>query len=124
MRKNHAPKIARLAMESLSLRDAALYGMPKTGGELGRGQYGVVYSCENWGQWGACAVKSLVPADDKHWNDLAMEFYYTKSLPPHDRIVQLRGTCNTFLSIETKCYMFVINFVKKRYFNTFFVHIY
>jgi receptor-interacting serine/threonine-protein kinase 5 len=91
LRKQHAPKLARLTMESMAHRDALMYGMPRLGREIGRGQYGVVYSCENWGRFGRCAVKSVVPPDDKHWNDLALEFYYTKSLPEHEHIVKLHG---------------------------------
>ena len=93
VRKNLAPKISRLAMESLSLRDCALYGLPKLEGEIGRGQYGVVYACQTgWGKYTNVAIKSLLPPDEKHWNDLSMEYYYTRSLPAHDRIVQIRGS--------------------------------
>lgn len=75
----------RYSLEAVSLRDSILYGMPWLGRELGRGQYGVVFSCDSWGMKGPAAVKSVVPPDAKHWNDLAMEFFYTRSLPPHER---------------------------------------
>lgn len=78
IRKKHAPKFARLALESTSLCDLLRWGMPKSVREIGRGQYGVVYSCEPWADVNPCAIKSVVPPDDRHWNDLAMEFYYTR----------------------------------------------
>lgn len=92
IRKKHAPRFARLALESTSLCDLLRWGMPKQIKEIGRGQYGVVSSCEPWGGVDPCAFKSVVPPDDRHWNDLAMEFYYTRSLPEHPRIVKLRGS--------------------------------
>lgn len=87
-----APSIAKLALESTSLIDGVLYGMPRMGREIGRGMYGVVYSCENWGLLNMCAVKSVAPPDEKHFNDLSLEFYYTRKLPPHPRLVQIHGS--------------------------------
>lgn len=78
IRKRHAPHFARLALESTSLSDYINHGMPKQIKEIGRGQYGVVFSCEPWANINPCAYKSVVPPDDRHWNDLAMEFFYTR----------------------------------------------
>ncbi|CAH7201049.1 Dstyk [Phodopus roborovskii] len=92
VRKDHAPRLARLSLESRSLQDVLLHGKPKLGQELGRGQYGVVYLCDNWGGHFPCALKSVVPPDEKHWNDLALEFHYMRSLPKHERLVDLHGS--------------------------------
>ncbi|KAH9487895.1 hypothetical protein Btru_067350 [Bulinus truncatus] len=92
LRKVHAPRLAKLALESTSLKDLILHSMPVMGREIGRGQYGVVYSCDKWGKYSPCAIKSVVPPDDKHWNDLALEFFYTKNISEHERIVMLRGS--------------------------------
>jgi receptor-interacting serine/threonine-protein kinase 5 len=93
IRKCHAPKLAKLALESMSMMDVIRFGIPHWGKEIGRGQYGVVFACDGWGgASGPCAVKSVVPPDERHWNDLAMEVYYTRSIPDHKRIVKLRGS--------------------------------
>ena len=68
--------MARLSLSSIALRDLILHGLPVTGRELGRGQYGVVYSCSEWAGNRNIAVKSVLPPDEKHWNDLALEFHY------------------------------------------------
>ena len=64
----------------MSLRDYVLFGFPTLGREIGRGQYGVVYGCPRWGPYENLAIKSVVPPDEKHWNDLALEFHYTKCI--------------------------------------------
>ncbi|XP_039558480.1 dual serine/threonine and tyrosine protein kinase isoform X3 [Passer montanus] len=92
VRKEHAPRLARLSLESRSLQDVLLHGKPKLGRELGRGQYGVVYLCDSWGGHFPCALKSVVPPDEKHWNDLALEFHYMRSLQSHERLVHLHGS--------------------------------
>lgn len=92
VRKMHAPRMAKFALESTSLIDLILYGMPCLEKEIGRGQYGVVYACDSWAGHSPCAVKSVVPPDDKHWYDLAMEFYYTRCIPEHERIVSIFGS--------------------------------
>ncbi|NXH42774.1 DUSTY kinase, partial [Dicaeum eximium] len=92
VRKEHAPRLARLALESRSLQDVLLHGKPRLGRELGRGQYGVVYLCDSWGGHFPCALKSVVPPDEKHWNDLALEFHYMRSLQSHERLVHLHGS--------------------------------
>ncbi|XP_031335377.1 dual serine/threonine and tyrosine protein kinase-like isoform X2 [Photinus pyralis] len=92
IRKQYAPRFARLALESTSLCDLVQWGMPIQSKEIGRGQYGVVFACEPWGGIDPCAVKSVVPPDDRHWNDLAMEFYHTRTIAEHPRIVKLRGS--------------------------------
>ena len=71
--------MARLSLDSIALRDATLHGYPKISAhrELGRGQYGVVYACQEWAEHKCLAVKTIVPPDEKHWNDLALEFHYT-----------------------------------------------
>jgi receptor-interacting serine/threonine-protein kinase 5 len=67
IRKSIAPKFAKLSLESASLKDYLLFGFPLLSKEIGRGQYGVVYSCSKWGTYENLAVKSVVPPDEKHW---------------------------------------------------------
>ncbi|XP_043188309.1 dual serine/threonine and tyrosine protein kinase-like [Amphibalanus amphitrite] len=91
MKKLHAPHVARLALQAAAYVDAARFGVPQLAREIGRGQYGVVYSSGEWAGRRDWAVKSVIPPDDRHWNDLSMEYFYTRSLPDHERIVNIRG---------------------------------
>ncbi|XP_072945855.1 dual serine/threonine and tyrosine protein kinase-like [Epargyreus clarus] len=93
IRKKYAPSFARLCLESTSMCDLLMYGTPELGREIGRGQYGVVYAVRGaWAGHAPAAVKSVLPADERHYHELAMEFFYTRSIPPHPRIVRLLGS--------------------------------
>ncbi|CAD0206160.1 unnamed protein product [Chrysodeixis includens] len=92
IRKKYAPTFARLCLESTSMCDLLMYGTPELGREIGRGQYGVVYSARSWAGRSPVAVKSVLPADERHYRELAMEFFYTRSIPAHPRIVRLHGS--------------------------------
>ncbi|XP_028161351.1 dual serine/threonine and tyrosine protein kinase-like isoform X3 [Ostrinia furnacalis] len=79
IRKKYAPSFARLCLESTSMCDLLMYGTPELGREIGRGQYGVVYAVRGgWGGRSPAAVKSVLPADERHYHELAMEFFYTR----------------------------------------------
>ena len=93
LRKHVCPRLGKLILEASSFRDAIMYGMPRVGKEIGRGQYGVVAEADSWAQKNRVAVKSVVPDRESHWGDLALEFYYTKWwLEPHPHIVKLHGS--------------------------------
>ncbi|XP_045507276.1 dual serine/threonine and tyrosine protein kinase-like [Colias croceus] len=93
IRKKYAPSFARLCLESTSMCDLLMYGTPDLGREIGRGQYGVVYAVRGaWAGHSPVAAKSVLPADTRHYHELAMEFFYTRSIPPHPRIVRLLGS--------------------------------
>ncbi|XP_045525459.1 dual serine/threonine and tyrosine protein kinase-like [Pieris brassicae] len=93
IRKKYAPLFARLCLESTSMCDLLMYGVPDLGREIGRGQYGVVYAVRgSWAGTTPVAAKSVLPADDRHYHELAMEFFYTRSIPSHPRIVRLLGS--------------------------------
>ncbi|XP_050357284.1 dual serine/threonine and tyrosine protein kinase-like isoform X2 [Nymphalis io] len=93
IRKKYAPSFARLCLESTSMCDLLMYGTPELGREIGRGQYGVVYAVRGaWAGHSPAAVKSVLPADERHYHELAMEFFYTRSIPAHPRIVRLLGS--------------------------------
>lgn len=90
------------------MKDLVQYGMPRQGREVGRGQYGVVYECDSWANQRSCVLKSVIPPDDRHWNDLALEFHYLRCavlfslcildsslrrrIPEHPRVVKLIGS--------------------------------
>ncbi|KAI5639054.1 protein kinase domain-containing protein [Phthorimaea operculella] len=74
----------------------------------GRGQYGVVYEVRGgWGGRAPAAVKSVLPADERHYHELAMEFFYTRSIPHHPRIVRLHGSVVQRHSSSGPCVLLV-----------------
>lgn len=78
IRREHTPRLARQLLHITSLRNIIAYGMPLLSKEIGRGQFGVVYSCSSWGPYEHLAVKSILPPDDRHWHDISLEIFYSK----------------------------------------------
>lgn len=115
IRKTHAPRLSRLLLFSTSAKHVLAWGMPQHFKELGRGQYGIVYNLERWGPHENCAVKSLVPPDEKHLQDMAMEFYYTEGLPPHPHIVPILGSAIDYSYGEGKAGCPAVLLVMPRY---------
>lgn len=129
VRKEYTPKIARLLLESTSFKDLIHYGLPKQGNEIGRGQYGVVYECRNWGNHQLCVSKSVLPPDDRHWNDLALEFHYLRYLslnknrmsivfsyrriPEHPRIVKLIGSVIDYSNVDQTPVLLIMERLKR-----------
>ncbi|KAF2362612.1 hypothetical protein FHG87_006638 [Trinorchestia longiramus] len=77
----HAPKLAKLALHTDAMNNRVKYGLPVLGGELGRGHFGVVYSCKGWARYTPCAVKTLLPRDPTQWRDIALQYHYTSTTP-------------------------------------------
>ncbi|XP_018011714.1 uncharacterized protein LOC108668953 [Hyalella azteca] len=87
----HAPKLAKLALHTDAINNRVKYGLPVLGGELGRGHFGVVYSCKSWAKYSPCAVKTLLPRDSAQWRDIALQYHYTRLMGYHPRIVGIHA---------------------------------
>ena len=91
------PRTSKLLLEVTSYRDGILNRMPKFEKELGRGQFGVVYSTEsewvNRPEGTKIAIKALVPANERQWGDLAQEYFYMHywMKQRHSNILQVLG---------------------------------
>ncbi|KAL7674096.1 hypothetical protein ACOME3_000376 [Neoechinorhynchus agilis] len=92
LKKEYAPRLALLQLRAMSIVSLVNYGRPRLETELGRGQYGIVYSCAQWGPYTDLALKSVVPVDGRHLRDTALEFYSNTVLPDHPSIVKIYGS--------------------------------
>ena len=74
------PNVSRVLLEVTSYRDGIMNRMPQFKKELGRGQFGVVYSTDT--EWERrdkkmeIAIKAMVPQNDRQWADMAQEYFY------------------------------------------------
>lgn len=96
LQRKLCPMISRLLLEVTAFRDNIINGMPKLEKEIGRGQYGVVYSTKN--RWAGTregmeiAIKTMIPDNDSQWGDLSQEYFYMHYwVDQHPNIVQVLG---------------------------------
>ena len=90
------PKASRVLLRTCAFRDGILNRMPELENEIGRGQYGVVYSTQS--DWSSSdkkmeiAIKAVVPNNDRQWSDQAQEYFYMKHwIGQHRNIVHVLG---------------------------------
>ena len=116
LQRNKTPNVARLLLEVTAFRDTIINGMPKLGKEIGRGQYGVVFSTNSdWERRNKdmeIAIKTMIPENDRHWGDLSQEYFYMHYwIGKHPNIVQVLGVI-----IDSR---YFINNKNERYFKQF-----
>lgn len=105
----HAPRLARLALRTEAINNRINHGLPELSGELGRGNFGVVYSCAGWGPFAPCAVKTAAtghPAVAGHSH--AVPLHQTYELPssycqhprvPHRQVLRWGNLARSTLQV-------------------------